>query len=137
MSTTDSTADAARRRAEEHLALVAAGRQADADALLGEATDLAGITYLGAAFTALSRSGARELSPAQRAQATGRHMRLAAQRDAAGRDPVALRPWLHALAREAALVQHMQALAAARAADTDDSAAQRSAGHEPGDVSDA
>ncbi|SCX60838.1 hypothetical protein SAMN03159343_0003 [Klenkia marina] len=111
-----STAEEGRRRAEEHLALVAAGRQDDADAVLGTATDLAAITYLGAAFTALSRSGARELSPAQRAQATGRHMRLSAQRDAAGRDPQALRPWLHALAREAALVQEMQALAAARAA---------------------
>jgi predicted dithiol-disulfide oxidoreductase (DUF899 family) len=109
-----STADEGRRRAEEHLDLVAQGRQEDADAVLEQAAGLAEITYLGAAFTAVSRSGARELSPAQRAQATGRHMRLAAQRDAAGRDPQALRPWLHALAREAALVRHMQSLAAAR-----------------------
>ncbi len=109
-----STADEGRRRAEEHLALVAQGRQDDADAVLDQATGLADITYLGAAFTAISRSGARELSPAQRAQATGRHMRLSAQRDAARRDTAALRPWLHALAREAALVRHMQALTAAR-----------------------
>lgn len=109
-----STADEGRRRAEEHLDLVAQGRQDDADAVLGQASGLAEITYLGAAFTAISRSGARELSPAQRAQATGRHMRLAAQRDAAGRDAAALRPWLQALAREAALVRHMQSLAAAR-----------------------
>ncbi|MCO7222453.1 hypothetical protein NH342_21915, partial [Klenkia sp. PcliD-1-E] len=82
-----STAEQGRRRAEEYLALVAQGRRGDADAVLAAAGDLASITYLAAGFTALSRSGARELSPAQRAQATGRHMRLAAQRDAARRDP--------------------------------------------------
>ncbi|SDG45596.1 hypothetical protein [Klenkia brasiliensis] len=110
-----STAEQGHRRAEEYLELVAQGRRAEADAVLATADDLASITYLGAAFTAVSRSGARELSPAQRAQATGRHMRLAAQRDAARRDPVALRPWLAALAREAEFVREMQATAAARA----------------------
>lgn len=113
-----STAEEGRARAEEHLTHVAAGDTEAAGQLLAQATDLAGMTYLGAAFTAISRSGARELSPAQRAQATGRHMRISALRDSARRDPVALRAWLTAIAREAAFVREMQAIAAARAAGT-------------------
>lgn len=109
-----STAEQGLRSAEQYLDLVAEGRRADADAVLAAAEDLPSITYLAAAFTAISRSGARELSPAQRAQATGRHMRLTAQRDAARRDPVALRPWLAAMAREAEFVREMQAATAAR-----------------------
>ncbi len=113
-----STADEGRTRAEEHLSLVAAGDTEAAEQLLAATTDLTAMTYLGAAFTAISRSGARELSPAQRAQSTGRHMRITALRDGARRDPVALREWLAAIAGEAAFVRDMQALAAARAAET-------------------
>ncbi|KQS66110.1 hypothetical protein [Modestobacter sp. Leaf380] len=113
-----STADEGFARAEEHLALAAAGDAAAAEQVLARATDLPALTYLGAAFTAISRSGARELSPAQRAQATGRHMRITALRDAARRDPVALRAWLTAIAGEAAFVREMQAIAARRAAET-------------------
>ena len=111
-----STAEDGRRRAEQYLRLVAAGEQSAADELLAGVTDLAELTYLGAAFTAISRSGARTLSPAHRAQATGRHMRLTALRDSAKRDPAALRTWLAALAGEAVFVRGMLDVAAARAA---------------------
>ncbi len=90
-----------------------AGVEAAAELLAG-VTDVRAMAFVGAAFTALSRSGARRLSPAQRAQATGRHMRITAQRDAARRDPEALRGWLLAVAGEAALVQHMLHLAEVR-----------------------
>jgi hypothetical protein len=121
-----STADEGRRRAEQYLSLVASGEQDAADALLAGTTELADMTYLGAAFTAISRSGARTLSPAHRAQATGRHMRIAALRDAgrvaahggttAPRDPAELRPWLAALAGEAVFVRGLLDVAAERAA---------------------
>ncbi|SDO53738.1 hypothetical protein SAMN05660199_02103 [Klenkia soli] len=111
-----STAQDGHRRAAEYLALVAAGDQVAADRLLAGTTELADMTYLGAAFTAISRSGARTLSPAHRAQATGRHMRITALRDAARRDPEALRAWLAALAGEAVFVSGLLDVAAARAA---------------------
>ncbi len=110
-----STAEDGRRRAQQYLVLVAAGEQAAADELLAGTTELADMTYLGAAFTAISRSGARTLSPAHRAQATGRHMRITALRDAARRDPAELRAWLAALAGEAVFVRGMLDVAAGRA----------------------
>lgn len=106
-----------RRRAHTYLTLLAAGDDEAAARLLAQTTGLHAMTYLGAAFTATSRRGARGLSPAQRAQATGRHMRISALRDGAHRNPEALRTWLEASAREAAFVQQMQT-AAARAAET-------------------
>jgi len=118
MSTAAEGPTEGQRRAEEHLALAAAGDTEGAQRVLDEAVDLPAMTYLGAAFTAVSRGGARELSPAQRAQATGRHMRISALRDSARRDPEALRTWLAASAAEAVFVRQMQANTAVRAAGT-------------------
>lgn len=105
---------AGHRRAADYLALAAAGDPVAAGRLLAETTGLPAMTYLGAAFTAISRRGARRLSPAQRAQAAGRHMRITALRDGARRNPEALRSWLVAVAGEAAFVQQLNALADAR-----------------------
>lgn len=115
MDDTD-TPEAGRRLAADYLRLVEAGDDTAAAGLIAGVTDVRAMAFLGAGLTALTRTSARQLSPAQRAQANGRHMRLIAARDAARRDPTGLRSWLEKTAAEAVFVQQMLATARARAA---------------------
>jgi hypothetical protein len=110
VSTDDSTPDAGRRRADELLRLLPGDPDA-ADRLLGGLTDVRDLVFLGAALTATARAEARQLPPAQRAQANTRQVRLGQLRDAHRRDPEGLRTWLRRSAEEVQLIRSLQATA--------------------------
>jgi hypothetical protein len=94
----DPAADGA-RRAEQLLALLAAGDQVAADSLLAD-LDRRDLVFTGAGLTALARAEGRTLPPAQRAQASTRQVRLATLRDANRYDPEGMRTWLRSAADE-------------------------------------
>jgi len=112
---TSSDADDGSRRAGELLQLVGQD-DAAAERLLSGLTDLRALVFLGAGLTAIARSEARLLPPAQRAQANTRQMNLAAVRDAARTDPAGLRLWLRRAAEEVLFLRSLQAAAEERAA---------------------
>jgi hypothetical protein len=109
VTTPDPAADG-RRRADEFLALL--GRDDDAaGALLDSIPEVRDLVFLGAGLTAVARSEARSLPPAQRAQASTRHVRLGEFRDANRSDPEGLRTWLRRAGEEIALIRSQQAIA--------------------------
>jgi hypothetical protein len=99
-----------RRRADEFLALLGSDDDA-ATALLAGLTDVRDLVFLGAGLTAIARSEARHLPPAQRAQANTRQERLGFLRDANRSDPEGLRTWLRRSAEEIVLIRTQRAVA--------------------------
>jgi hypothetical protein len=99
-----------RRRAAEYLALLGTDDDAAA-ALLTDLSDVRDLVFLGAGLTAIARSEARSLPPAQRAQANTRQERLGIVRDANRRNPDGLRTWLRQAGEEIALIRSQQAIA--------------------------
>jgi len=113
--TTSSAIDDGQRRAAELLQLLEHD-DSDAERLLAELTDVRSLVFLGAGLTAVARSEARALPPAQRAQANTRQMHLGALRDAHRTDPAGLRTWARRAADEVLFLRSLQAAAAARIA---------------------
>jgi hypothetical protein len=100
-----------RRRAAELLELLTAGDQDGAERLLTAVHEIRDLVFLGAGLTAVARSEARALPPAQRAQANTRQLRLGLHRDANGSNPEGLRGWLRQAAEEILLIRSQQAMA--------------------------
>jgi hypothetical protein len=107
---TSSDADDGARRAAELLELLGSDDSA-ADRLLAELTDVRSLVFVGAGLTAIARSEARFLPPAQRAQANSRQVRLGVLRDASRTDPDGLRSWLRRSAEEVQLIRSLRAAA--------------------------
>jgi hypothetical protein len=105
-----STPEEGRRRADELLRLLP-DDDAGADRLLAGLTDVRELVFVGAALTATARGEARRLPPAQRAQASGRQVRLGQLRDAQRGDPAGLRTWLRRSAEEVLLIRSLRATA--------------------------
>jgi hypothetical protein len=98
------------RRADEFLTLLTTD-DAAAEELLGSLTEVRELVFLGAGLTAVARSEARSLPPAQRAQANTRQLRLGVLRDASRNDPEGLRTWLRRAGEEILLIRSQQAIA--------------------------
>jgi hypothetical protein len=108
VTSTDPAAEGHRRAAE---LLTLLHDEDAADALLGGIADIRELVFLGAGLTAVARSEARSLPPAQRAQANTRQLRLGELRDANRSDPEGLRMWLRRAAEEILLIRSQLALA--------------------------
>ena len=109
MTSSDPAADG-RRRADEFLSLL---RDDDAAAanLLDGLTEIRDLVFLGAGLTAIARAEARQLPPAQRAQANTRQLRLGERRDASRNDPAGLRTWLRLAGEEILLLRSQREIA--------------------------
>ena len=109
MTSSDPAADG-RRRAHEFLSLL---RDDDAAAanLLDGLTEIRDLVFLGAGLTAIARAEARQLPPAQRAQANTRQLRLGERRDASRNDPAGLRTWLRLAGEEILLLRSQREIA--------------------------
>jgi hypothetical protein len=105
----DPTAEGA-RRATEFLAHLAADERA-ADRLLEQLTEVREVVFLGAGLSVLARSEARQLPPAQRAQASSRQVRLGLLRDAHRGNLDGLRQWLRRSGEEVLLVRSLRVAA--------------------------
>jgi hypothetical protein len=99
------------RRRAAHLLTLLAHDTAAADALLEDISEVRNLVFLGAGLTAVARSEARFLPPAQRAQANTRQLRLAELRDANRSDPAGLRVWLRRAAEEILLIRSQREVA--------------------------
>jgi hypothetical protein len=99
-----------RRRADEYLALLGTDDDA-ATALLAGLAEVRELVFLGAGLTAIARSEARSLPPAQRAQANSRQERLGTVRNANRGNPEGLRTWLRQAGEEIALIRSQRAIA--------------------------
>jgi hypothetical protein len=97
-------------RADRFLTLLATDDDAAGD-LLDGLTEVRDLVFLGAGLTAVARSEARTLPPAQRAQANTRQLRLGVLRDANRSDPDGLRTWLRRAGEEILLIRSQQAIA--------------------------
>jgi hypothetical protein len=100
-----------RERAGELLRRLEARDTAGADAVLADVDEVRELVYVGAALTALARTEARALPPAQRAQANTRQLNLGAARDSARTDPAGLRVWLRRAGEELLLLRSLRATA--------------------------
>jgi hypothetical protein len=100
-----------RRRADEYLTLLGTDDGAATELLAGLA-DIRDLVFLGAGLTAIARTEARSLPPAQRAQANTRQVRLGSVRDANRDNPAGLRTWLRQAGEEIALIRAQRAIAA-------------------------
>ena len=98
-----------RQRADEFLRLL--DQDDAATALLAGLTDVRDLVFLGAGLTAIARSEARFLPPAQRAQANTRQVRLGEFRDANRGDLEGLRTWLRRAGEEIARIRSLRATA--------------------------
>lgn len=114
MSTSPAADDGHRRAAE--LVRLLDSDESGAERLLAELTGVRELVFVGAGLTALARSEARPLPPAQRAQANTRQMNLGLLRDASRADPDGLRAWVRRAAEEVLFLRSLQATAAARVA---------------------
>jgi hypothetical protein len=103
-------ADEGRRRADQLLTLLAADDDA-AGHLLASLADVRDLVFLGAGLTAVARTEARSLPPAQRAQANTRQLRLGELRDAHRADPEGLRTWLRRSGEEILLIRSQREIA--------------------------
>jgi hypothetical protein len=110
VSTDDSTPDAGRRQADELLRLLPNDTEG-AQHLLAGIADIRELVFVGAALTATARSEARQLPPAQRAQASTRQVRLGQLRDSQRGAPEGLRTWLLRSADEVLLIRSLRATA--------------------------
>ena len=99
-----------RRRADEFVRLL---RDDDAAAttLLEGLTEVRDLVFLGAGLTTISRTEARGLPPAQRAQANTRQVRLGLLRDANRGNVEGLRVWLRRAGEEVLLIRSQRAVA--------------------------
>ena len=113
------------RRAEELLRLLTDGDDDGAGRVLDELAEVRDLVFAGAGLTAVARSEARSLPPAQRAQANTRQLRLGDVRDANRDNPAGLRTWLRQAAEEILLIRSQQAIADAVAATDQEWAAAR------------
>jgi hypothetical protein len=104
-------AAAGHRRAADLLALLPDDTAAAA-ASLESFSEVRDLVFVGAGLTAIARSEARALPPAQRAQANTRQLRLGELRDASRSDPAGLRLWLLRAAEEILLIRSQRAIAA-------------------------
>lgn len=93
-----------RRRAEQFVRVLAEDAGATEDLLAG-LTDVRDLVFLGAGLTALARTDARRLPPAQRAQASTRQVRLGQLRDAHRDDLDGLRTWLRQAGEEVLFIR--------------------------------
>ena len=109
MVSPDSAADG-RQRADEFLLLLARDSSA-AEQLLEDLPDVRDLAFLGAGLTAIARTEARRLPPAQRAQANTRQVRLGLLRDANRGTPEGLRTWLRRAGEEVLLLRAQRATA--------------------------
>ena len=109
MTSSDQLTEGA-RRADRFLTLLATDDAAASD-LLDALTEVRDLVFLGAGLTAVARSEARTLPPAQRAQANTRQLRLGVLRDANRNDPDGLRTWLRRAGEEILLIRSQQAIA--------------------------
>ncbi len=109
MTSPDPQAEGA-RRAVQFLTLLSTD-DAAAGELLESVTEVRDLVFLGAGLTAVARSEARSLPPAQRAQANTRQLRLSMLRDAHRSDPEGLRTWLRRAGEEILLIRSQQAIA--------------------------
>ena len=98
------------RRAGHFLTLLATDGDAAAE-LLESLADVRELVFLGAGLSAVARSEARSLPPAQRAQANTRQLRLGLLRDANRSSPEGLRTWLRRAGEEILLIRSQQAIA--------------------------
>lgn len=98
------------RRAGDLLALLPSDPAA-AEASLEGISEVRDLVFVGAGLTAVARSEARGLPPAQRAQANTRQLRLGELRDASRADPAGLRIWLLRAAEEILLIRSQRATA--------------------------
>jgi hypothetical protein len=105
----DPAAEGHRRAA--HLLTLLAHDAASADALLEGIAEVRDLVFLGAGLTAVARSEARALPPAQRAQANTRQLRLGEFRDANRSNPAGLRIWLRRAGEEILLIRSQRAIA--------------------------
>jgi hypothetical protein len=101
------------QRAEALLRLLTDGDDEGAGRLLDELGEVRDLVFAGAGLTAVARSEARSLPPAQRAQANTRQLRLGDLRDANRDNPAGLRIWLRRAAEEILLIRSQQAIAEA------------------------
>ncbi len=97
-------------RADRFLTLVGTDDAAAGD-LLDSIDEVRDLVFLGAGLTAVARSEARTLPPAQRAQASTRQLRLGELRDANRSNPEGLRTWLRRAGEEILLLRSQQAIA--------------------------
>ncbi len=109
MTNTDPAADGHRRAAE--LIALLPDDDAAADALLAGIPEVRDLVFLGAGLTAIARAEARDLPPAQRAQASTRQLHLGELRDANRSNPDGLRSWLRGAAEEILLIRSQRAIA--------------------------
>ncbi len=102
---------AGRRTADALVRLLADDDTAGAEELLAGVTTIRDRVFVGAGLTAIARSEARRLPPAQRAQANTRQLRLGVLRDANREDPEGLRGWLLRAGEEVVLIRTQQSVA--------------------------
>ncbi len=119
------------RRADQFLTLLGADDTA-AGKLLDDLTEVRDLVFLGAGLTAVARSEARSLPPAQRAQANTRQLRLGLLRDANRTDPDGLRTWLRRAGEEILLIRSQQVIADRVDADAQERTASRAAAEASG-----
>jgi hypothetical protein len=98
------------RRADQFLTLLTTDDVAAGD-LLDGLPEVRDLVFLGAGLTAVARSEARSLPPAQRAQANTRQLQLGVLRDANRSSPAGLRTWLRRAGEEILLIRSQQAIA--------------------------
>jgi hypothetical protein len=120
------------RRAEALLRLLTDGDDEGARRLLDGLDEVRDLVFAGAGLTAVARSEARTLPPAQRAQANTRQLRLGVLRDANRDNPAGLRLWLAQAAEEILLIRSQQAIADAVSAIDQDWTAARVAAEATG-----
>ena len=109
MTSPDPLAEGA-RRADRFLTHLSTD-DAAADELLDGLTEVRDLVFLGAGLSAVARSEARSLPPAQRAQANTRQLRLGVLRDTNRSDPEGLRTWLRRAGEEILLLRSQRELA--------------------------
>jgi hypothetical protein len=98
------------RRADHFLTLLGTDDTAAVE-LLDSIVEVRDLVFLGAGLSAVARSEARSLPPAQRAQANTRQTRLGLLRDANRSNPEGLRTWLRRAGEEILLLRSQQAIA--------------------------
>ena len=119
------------RRADRFLTLLSTDDAAASD-LLDTITEVRDLVFLGAGLTAVARSEARSLPPAQRAQANTRQLRLGELRDANRNNPEGLRTWLRRAGEEILLIRSQQEIADRVAAEAQERTATRAAAEASG-----
>lgn len=109
MTSPDPQAEGA-ARAARFLELLTTDETAATELLEG-LSEIRDLVFVGAGLTAVARTEARTLPPAQRAQASTRQLHLGALRDANRSNPEGLRTWLRKAGEEILLIRSQQAIA--------------------------